>query len=110
METLFREGKAFSVFPYRVVYHITVLSDTAAPAQVCFSVPKKYHRRAVDRNRIKRLTREAYRLRKNGLYAVLQERKVQLAFCLVYTDKKIHPFSFLSAKISVILKRLAEAV
>ena len=53
---LFREGKAFLVFPLRVVYRIEkrVEGDKRATVRVLTSVPKKQFKHAVDRNRFKR--------------------------------------------------------
>jgi len=58
-----------SSFP--LVGRITPL-DTTAPAQVAFAIPKRYVHDAVDRNRIRRRMREAYRLDKEKWYAPLR--------------------------------------
>jgi ribonuclease P protein component len=76
------------------------------PVQVGFSVATRRFPRAVDRNRIKRLGREAWRLQKHELYDHLKIQSRQLAVFLIYTDKKIPDFSTLQGKISVILKKL----
>ncbi|MET6998869.1 ribonuclease P protein component [Chitinophaga defluvii] len=106
IETLFREGKAFSVFPYRVIYMAVPLPVDKVPVQVGFSATTRRFPHATDRNRIKRLGREAWRLQKQALYDHLQSHSRQLAVFLVYTDKKIADFSTLRDKISVILEKL----
>ena len=76
------------------------------PVQVGFSASSRHFPRAVDRNRVKRLGREAWRLQKQSLYDHLRLQSRQLAVFLIYTDKKIAPFPLLHQKISVILERL----
>lgn len=76
------------------------------PVQVGFSAGSRHFPHAVDRNRVKRLGREAWRLQKQALIDHLRQQSQQLAVFLIYTDKKIAPFPTLHHKISVILERL----
>src|SRR5688500_15511921 len=52
LEQLFKEGKSVSTNGFTLVYFVTSLS-TNFPAQAAFSVPKRYFKKAVDRNRVK---------------------------------------------------------
>ncbi len=107
IETLFREGKAFSIFPYRVIFMPASLTTDKYPVQAGFSVSSRKFPHAVDRNRIKRLGREAYRLQKQGLYDALLTNSRQMAVFFIYVDKKIPEFTSLQPKFSVILEKLA---
>lgn len=60
----------------------------ASPVRVGFTVPKKKFRKAVERNRVKRLLREAWRLNKHTLYTVVPEDS-QLHIFLIFTDNKL---------------------
>ncbi|MES1226963.1 MAG: ribonuclease P protein component, partial [Bacteroidota bacterium] len=64
IEQLFNEGKSFAVSPCRVFYMILPFNATSTSFIVQFGagVSTKNFKKAVDRNRIKRLVREAYRL------------------------------------------------
>ena len=81
---LFDEGESVKKFPVRLVYLQTEHTSNF-PAQIGFSVPKRNFKRAVDRNRIKRLLREAYRLQKNELYQQLQKPYI---FMVTFIGKK----------------------
>jgi len=85
-------------------------ADTKYPAQAGFTVSTKKFPHAVDRNRVKRLTRECWRLQKQPFYNYLSQHSCQLAIFFIYTDKKIAPFSLLQEKVSVILKKLEKEV
>jgi ribonuclease P protein component len=81
IETLFREGKAFSVFPLRVVWRLHPAGNLSVVSQTGFSVPKKKFRHAVDRNKVKRLLRESWRHQKHLLIGnVPTGQMVQLFF------------------------------
>lgn len=87
-ESLFENGEGHVAFPVRMVWKEMTL-PTRYPVQVAFSVPKRNFRRAVDRNRIKRLMRESYRQNKNTLYALLEVKGKQFALLFVYVGRKL---------------------
>jgi ribonuclease P protein component len=101
IEKVFEEGKSFSVFPYRVYY-----LKTLTPLQFGVGVGKKNFSSAVDRNRIKRLTREAYRLQKKEIIQKITEKSNSLAIFFIYTAKELPSYPALYEKMHVILNRL----
>jgi len=62
-----------------------------ARASILISVSKKKFKRAVNRNKIKRQVREAYRLLKPELITHLEGRNKNLLIAFLYIDKEIHP-------------------
>jgi len=69
---LFEEGSSLKVYPFKLVY-LKTTHTSDFPVQTAFSVPKRKFKKAVDRNRIKRLLKEAYRLDKHIVYESLTE-------------------------------------
>ena len=83
IERLYEEGEVLKVFPFRMVY-LQTEHWSKFPTQVGVSVPKRNFKRAVDRNRIKRLMRETYRLQKNIVYDAVDKPYV---FMISYLAK-----------------------
>ncbi|WP_431167514.1 ribonuclease P protein component [Tenacibaculum halocynthiae] len=81
---LYEEGKSIRVFPLRMVY-IQTEHTSKYPAQVGMSVPKRNFKRAVDRNRIKRLLRESYRREKGMVYS---EAKKPYVYMISYIARE----------------------
>ena len=91
IELLFSHGRSVRAYPLRIVFLITERQGRF-PAQVGTTVPRKLFKRAVDRNRLKRLLREAYRLHKSIIYDVMEDPKKQLSLMVIYTSDEIQAF------------------
>lgn len=88
-------------------------SSTEGPRsslQMGVTVSKKHFKRAVERNRIKRLTREAYRLSKQELQQKLEDSGKQLLLFFIFTGKELPDFLLVKEKVQVILRKLMEGI
>ena len=113
IERLFREGKSISVFPYRALYLPVSAADNQSPSiilQMGVAVSSKHFKKAVHRNKIKRLTREAYRLQKAGLQQKLGGAGRQLMLFFIYTGREMPDFSLVKEKVQVILDKLIRII
>ncbi len=119
IEQVFKQGKAFSIFPFRVIYLLKELVPNAEGTttklsvrqansllQTGFTVSTKYFKKAVDRNRIKRLMREAYRLQKNELQKIVVEKNIYLSIFFIYTGNELPDYTTIFEKTAAVLKRV----
>ncbi|MEO9005247.1 MAG: ribonuclease P protein component [Ginsengibacter sp.] len=104
IQRLFKEGKSFSHFPFRIIY-IPIENDTT-PLLAGFTVSTRNFKKAVHRNRIKRLMREAYRLQKNSLVASLEENQKKFAIFFIYQGNKLPVYEEVFEKIGGAVQRL----
>ena len=107
IEQVATEGKSFLVHPFKVIA-LEIKEEQKYPAQVMMSVAKKRFPRAVDRNRIKRLMREAYRKNKHTLYTALNEQNRKFALMLIYIGSELPEYKLTEDKIILILQRLSK--
>lgn len=101
---LFKSGKTFVVYPYKVVYLQT--SSNKSSTKILITIPKRNFKKAADRNRLKRRTKEAYRLNKQSLYSYLEFKPFSLTIGLIYIGSKEEEYNELCPKIILILNRL----
>jgi ribonuclease P protein component len=107
IEELFNSGESFSIFPFRVYYLLRRDPEVKDVLQFGAGVSKKNFKRAVDRNRIKRLLRESYRLQKNSLKEAVREREEWcLILFIVYTGKEFPDYSLVKEKVEQALTRV----
>ena len=102
---LFANGSVFFIYPFKVVW-CEYEQQTQYPARVLISASKHSFKKAVIRNRVKRLIREAYRKNKCAFYDFLESKDCHCVFSLIYSAKDVLPYDELEKKIILILQRL----
>lgn len=113
IDKLFHQGHRIMSFPFSISWMAIPMSEDApfeAQAQVLINTSKRKFHHAVDRNRVKRLTRECYRLRKPQLYAFLAEKQLQLVFSINYIHNEIWSYQQLQHKLDKALDTLVKDI
>jgi ribonuclease P protein component len=83
LQELFETGKTIRKGALRIVYRVNTIGSTH---HVGFTVSKRYFKNATDRNRIKRLMREAYRLQRDSIHSIEGN---SLEMMLIYQSNKM---------------------
>ena len=103
---LFKDGNSFFVYPFRITYDVVERGDNP-PVQILVSASKRNFKTAVDRNRIKRLIREAYRKNKHDVWGCFDNKtNKMLLISIVYAAKTIVSYAEVERKLILILQRL----
>jgi ribonuclease P protein component len=110
IDQLFNEGKSINVFPFRIFFKLVDTPDEPV-ARLLIAIPKKKVKHAVNRNRLRRLVREAYRLNRTEFLTWLETKSVRLHFALIYTGEGIDlTYKDIEAKITACLVKLEKAI
>lgn len=114
---LFANGSSFTAFPYRVVYLLKDETDESLPSlerqsrcAMMAVAPKKRFKHAVDRNHVKRLTRESYRKQKLPLWDALKTNKKTIEVAFLYIDNKFISYEETYSVIGKAIGRLVKAI
>jgi ribonuclease P protein component len=107
MDFLFEKGNSFISYPLRIIF-VEKKPDSGADASTLISVSKKKFKRAVKRNRIKRLIREAYRLNKEPFLQSLRERESGMLVGFIFIGKTLSRWDEIETAVVKALKLLQE--
>ncbi len=107
IDALFEAGKKITHFPFRLLYH---MEEGMGELKAGFTVSSKNFPRAVDRNRIKRLCREAYRQQKKELETRVLKNKAPLQLFFIYTGKKIISYPETFSGLGELLNKLIQVL
>jgi ribonuclease P protein component len=116
---LFSKGQSIQVFPIKLIYTIEqtdpddsnamIQSDGILQAGV--GAPSRTFRKAVQRNRVKRLLREAYRLEKPNFINQLNLANKRLNLFFLYIDAQVLVQAEIQSKLrealAILIKKIA---
>jgi ribonuclease P protein component len=106
IDLLFKQGGHINLFPLRASYMLFPLQKDE-PLQFGVGVSGRWFKKAVDRNRIKRLAREAWRIQKNGLKKSLLDQQHQMIVFVVFTGRELPEFEIICQAISQLIEKLS---
>jgi ribonuclease P protein component len=101
IEFLYTNGKGKNIYPLRVIVLKNKL-EQKYPVRFIVSVPKKRVRKAVDRNRAKRIIRESWRLHKHELYEELKKKNLYCDVMFLYLSSDLPELKQIEAKIPLV--------
>jgi ribonuclease P protein component len=87
-----------------------VPSTEDSSVRILTAVPKRNFKKAVDRNAVKRLIKEAYRLNKEIVLNSTVQHNKNIIIMLLYSGKKIVAFKEVETKIVLILQQIADSL
>ena len=105
---VFAEGKVFQKFPLRAVVLLSPADSSTEILQCGFTVSTRNFKKAVLRNRIRRIIKEVYRKQKGQLYKVLDDQDQRMEMFLIFTGKEIPSYSDIEDSMDQLLVRIIQ--
>lgn len=106
IDSIFAQGDKISDRPIKLLWK--EVPNQPLVLQTLISVPKRRIPKATDRNRIKRLIREAFRIQKQPLIDQLTQKKISINLAIIYSDNKVLSYKEIHDKICLTLQRLSQ--
>lgn len=102
---LFSDGNSLFNYPFKILWLENNI-DSPVVARMAVSVPARKVKKAADRNRIKRLVREGWRINKKNLYesGAFQNRSIDII--LVYVSDRVYDYELINKSVIEIIDKL----
>lgn len=105
IDQAFEAGSVVKSFPF-LVRCLSVELTHPVSSQLMISVPKRKFKRAVDRNRVKRWVREAWRIERGPLEQLVEKRGEQWAIVLIFVGKEMPDWTVCETAMKKLIRRL----
>lgn len=110
IDAVFASGKSIVSFPVKLLYLEKQSTDINIPLQAGVAVSSRFFKKAVHRNKIKRLIREAYRLQKSLLVTHLAQQAKAIDIFWIYLDKELPQQKQLNAAVEKAIHKLIKQI
>lgn len=105
---IYHEGTAGFVYPFKYHFILEPKEDSFQNLlRLCIAVSKKKFKHAVDRNRVKRLVKEAFRLNKMAYYDTIGHPN-SIDLYLVFIGKELPDYATIEKGMKTILDKLTK--
>jgi len=108
IEILFRTGNSISSPPLRLIYR--KVNDQSAPIMMTVAVPKKFIKKAVHRNLLKRRIREVYRQLKPTICKQVEEKSCHYEIIFLYQASEVFEYRTIKNAVNILLIRLSKII
>lgn len=103
IDNLFKNSISIKAFPL-IFSYLFVENPQQTQIQAVFAAPKRSFKKAVDRNRVKRVMRDRFRLLKPQFSEAFEGKQVQ--FALIYTSKELPDYKLIDKSLLKIISKL----
>lgn len=112
IDRLFNGGsRSFSAFPIRIVYRLEEMKNTdTSNVEILVTVSKRHFHHAVQRNRVKRQIREAYRANRTALKEAIVAAQKRILIAFIWQDDKLWESQEINERVQKLLDRVAEKI
>ncbi len=107
IDAIFKNGHKVNASPFKAFYTLQVAEQANKPGlKLGVGVSKRFFKHAVDRNRVKRQIREAWRLQNNTLQQLVTQQNQSMQVFVIFTGNELPITPLVQEKVAILLNKL----